>query len=305
MKKFITTMAAVAVIVLLAVFFKNEYGNVFSGDTYGIPSAISKGEIDHLFIGSSMFRMGLDIDVLEEKLDGEIYILSYNGNQPTFIAQELEYLLEQGLKIKNLYVDFYAFSAAAVPRIYDKKIFLDTDLKFKIDVWKKLRENGGASLISTYEMFVTANNEQILTYPVYNKIASADFRNGGALTYVEGRTAEELQVLERNSLSTVNKIQAEGYRKIYELAKEHNIQLLFLETPKYQKIREERGEECYFVTLEDMKNVADGIGIRYVLSDDVGFDHEAAEYFNDLIHLSSQGKKAYTENLCEYLLRTK
>ena len=90
MKKFIITMMAVGVITLLAVFMKNEYGSIFSGTTCGIPAAIEQKEIDHLFIGSSMFRLGLDIDVLEEKLDGNVYILSYNGNQPTFIAQELE-----------------------------------------------------------------------------------------------------------------------------------------------------------------------------------------------------------------------
>lgn len=293
-------MAIVAAMAVLVIFMKNEYGSIFSGDTYGIPAVIEKGEIDHLFLGSSMFRLGLDIDVLEENLDGNVYILSYNGNQPTFIAQELAYLLEHKVKIKNLYVDFYAFSAASVPRIYDERIFLDTDLKFKMDVWKKLKDNAG--WLTFYEMFVTANNEQILTYSIHNKIASADFRNGGSLTYMEGRTIEELQEMERNGITKVNKIQAQGYREIYDLAQEHNINLLFLETPKYKKIREEVGKECYNVTLEDMKRIADDIGITYVLSDEVGFNHEDSECFNDLIHLSSKGKKVYTEKLCVYLI---
>ena len=124
MKKFIITMATVALILTVTIFLKNEYGSIFSGDTYGIPAAIEMEEIDHLFIGSSMFRLGLDIHVLEENLDGNVYILSYNGNQPTFVAKELEYLLDHGVKIKNLYVDFYAFSAASVPRIYDKIIHI-------------------------------------------------------------------------------------------------------------------------------------------------------------------------------------
>ena len=44
-------------------------------------AAVKKKSVDHLFIGSSMFRQGLSIDVLEEMLEGEVYILSYNGNQ--------------------------------------------------------------------------------------------------------------------------------------------------------------------------------------------------------------------------------
>lgn len=59
-------------------------------------AVLRKGETENLFIGSSMFRQGLDIDVLEERLEGSSYILSYNGNQPALMAMELQYLLEQG-----------------------------------------------------------------------------------------------------------------------------------------------------------------------------------------------------------------
>lgn len=302
MKKFVVTMAAAAVVVLFAIFLKNEYGSVFSGEVRGIPAVLEREEVDYLFIGSSMFRMGLDIDVLEEKLDGSVYVLSYNGNQPTFIAQELEYLLEQGLKINHLYIDFYTFSAIADPWIFDEKIFLDTDIKFKLEAWNKLDAYNHIGWLTFYEMFVTANNELIFTYPIYKKAEEPVYRNGGYLEFVEGKTTEELQEMERNPLGTVHEIQAEGYRQIFELAEEHDIPLLFLETPKYEKIREERGEECYFTTLEEMKNLADEIGITYVLSDEVGFDYEDAECFNDLIHLSSKGRSVYSENLCEYLL---
>ena len=141
MKKIITTVVSVILAVALVIVLKNQYGSIFAGNTYGMPAAIEKGKIDHLFIGSSMFRQGLDIDALEENLDGEVYILSYNGNQPVFMAKELEYLLEQGLEIENLYIDFYAYTLTAVPWISDTKMFLDTDLAFKMDAWKIMSEN--------------------------------------------------------------------------------------------------------------------------------------------------------------------
>ena len=90
MKKILTTVAAVLVAVALLILLKNQYGSVFAGSTYGMPALLKQGEVDHLFIGSSMFRQGLDIDALEENLDGSVYILSYNGNQPVFMAKELE-----------------------------------------------------------------------------------------------------------------------------------------------------------------------------------------------------------------------
>ena len=176
MKKILITVASVVAAVALIVVLKNQYGSIFAGNTYGMPAVIEKGEVDHLFIGSSMFRQGLDIDVLEENLDGSVYILSYNGNQPIFMAKELEYMLERGLKVENLYIDFYAYTLTAVPWISDTKMFLDTDLSFKIDAWKTMAKYNDVSLNDFYEMFVTANNEQILTYPIHNKIASADFR---------------------------------------------------------------------------------------------------------------------------------
>ena len=196
MKKILTTVVTVILAVALVIALKNQYGSLFSGSTYGMPAAIAKGEIEHLFIGSSMFRQGLDIDVLEENLDGEVYILSYNGNQPVFMAKELEYLLDQGVKIHNLYIDFYAYTLTAVPWISDTKMFLDTDLGFKMGAWKTMAENNEVGLKDFYEMFVTANNEQILMYPVNNTLVSSQFRNGGSLMVPAGQSKEHLDTLD-------------------------------------------------------------------------------------------------------------
>ena len=79
-------LAGVLLAVLLLTGIKNEYARLLPVSSYGMQAAIRKKSIDHLFIGSSMFRQGLSIDVLEEELEGNVYILSYNGNQPAFMA---------------------------------------------------------------------------------------------------------------------------------------------------------------------------------------------------------------------------
>ena len=303
MKKIVTTVVAVLAAVALVIVLKNQYGSVFAGKTYGMPAVIKQGEVDHLFIGSSMFRQGLDIDALEENLDGSVYILSYNGNQPIFMAKELEYLLENGLQIENLYIDFYAYTLTAVPWISDTKMFLDTDLAFKMDAWKTMTAHNKVGLKDFYEMFVTANNEQILMYPINNVIVSSQFRNGGSLLSLAGKTEEHLDTLDIGVRDGLFESQIAGYDRIVELAKEYDINLLFIETPKYEKLLTDTREGCYTDLLNEMIAWAKASGAEYLLAENFEFDHAKGSNFQDLIHLSAEGRRDYCKKLAEYVAK--
>ena len=301
MKKILTTVAAVLAAVALLILLKNQYGSVFAGSTYGMPALLKQGEVEHLFIGSSMFRQGLDIDALEENLDGSVYILSYNGNQPVFMAKELEYLLENGLKVENLYIDFYAYTLTAVPWISDTKMFLDTDLAFKIDAWKTMTAHNQVGLKDFSEMFVTANNEQILMYPINNAIVSSQFRNGGSMLNMAGQTKEHLDTLDLGVRDGLFESQLAGYDKIVELAEEYDINLLFIETPKYEKLLTDTRDGAYTELLTAMTDWAEKTNAPYLLAESFDFDHADGANFQDLIHLSAVGRKTYCEMLAEYI----
>ncbi len=301
MKKILITVASVLVAVALIVVLKNQYGSIFAGNTYGMPALIEKGEADHLFIGSSMFRQGLDIDVLEENLDGSVYILSYNGNQPVFMAKELEYMLERGLKVENLYIDFYAYTLTSVPWISDTKMFLDTDLGFKIDAWKTMAQYNEVSLNDFYEMFVTANNEQIIMYPINNAIVSSQFRNGGSLMLPAGQTKEYLDTLDLGVRDSLYESQVAGYNKIVELAESYDINVLFIETPKYEKLLADTRDGSYSELLTEMVQWAKKANAPYLLAEEFDFDHSDGVNFQDLIHLSGQGRRTYCKMLCDYI----
>ena len=303
MKKILTTVAAVLAAVALLILLKNQYGSVFAGSTYGMPALLKQGEVDHLFIGSSMFRQGLDIDALEENLDGSVYILSYNGNQPVFMAKELEYLLENGLKVENLYIDFYAYTLTAVPWISDTKMFLDTDLAFKMDAWKTMTAHNNVGLKDFYEMFVTANNEQIFMYPINNAIVSSQFRNGGSLLNMAGQTKEHLDTLDLGVRDGLFESQLAGYDRIVELAEEYDINLLFIETPKYEKLLTDTREGSYSDMLKEMIDWAKTSGAKYLLAETFEFDHAKGENFQDLIHLSGEGRIDYCKKLAEYVAK--
>ena len=303
MKKMLGIISAVLLSVALLVVLKNQYGSIFAGNTYGIPAAVKQEKIDHLFIGSSMFRQGLDIDALEENLEGNVYILSYNGNQPVFMAKELEYMLKQGLQVENLYIDFYAYTLTAVPWISDTKMFLDTDLAFKADAWKLMAEHNDVTFNDFYEMFVTANNEQILMFPINNAIVSSQFRNGGSLMAPAGQTKEHLDTLDLGVREELFESQLAGYERIVELAKEYDIELLFIETPKYEKLLKDTREGSYMELLEAMKDWAEKANAPYLLAESFAFDHADGANFQDLIHLSGTGRKTYCKMLAEYISR--
>ena len=304
MKRILLTIGGALLAAFLLVILKNEYARLLPVSTYGIQAAIEREETENLFIGSSMFRQGLSIDVLEEELPGSSYILSYNGNQPALMAMELAYMLEEGLEVKNLYIDLYPYTAAADPWISDTKILLDTDLDFKIQAWRLMAENSGASFSDFFEFFVTANNEQLLTYPINNALVSSQFRNGGTLLQQEGSTREELYALGMlGSRNGLHEAQMEGYGKIAALAEEYGLNLYFLETPKYERMYADPDYmELYQLCLEEVQRLKaewNGSGSFEVLcAEDLDFDSSDAGNFQDLIHLSSAGRTEYTRLLC-------
>lgn len=304
MKRILLTIGGALLAAFLLVVLKNEYARLLPVSTYGMQAAIEREETENLFIGSSMFRQGLSIDVLEEELPGSSYILSYNGNQPALMAMELAYMLEEGLEVKNLYIDLYPYTAAADPWISDTKILLDTDLDFKIQAWRLMAENSGASFSDFFEFFVTANNEQLLTYPLNNALVSSQFRNGGTLLQQEGSTREELYALGMlGSRNGLHEAQMEGYGKIAALAEEYGLNLYFLETPKYERMYADPDYmELYQLCLEEVQRLKaewNGSGSFEVLcAEDLDFDSSDAGNFQDLIHLSSAGRTEYTQLLC-------
>ena len=304
MKRILLTIAGALLAALLLVLVKNEYARLLPVSTYGMQAAIAQGETENLFIGSSMFRQGLSIDVLEEGLPGSSYILSYNGNQPALMAMELEYMLEEGLEVKSLYIDLYPYTAAADPWLSDTKLLLDTDLDFKLRAWELMRRSSGASFSDFYEFFVTANNEQLLTYPVNNALVSSQFRNGGTLLEQAGKTREELYALGTlGSRDGLNEAQVEGYRRLAALAEEYDLNLYFLETPKYERMyADEDYLELYGLCLETVRGLEkewNGKGsFRIICAEDLDFDSSDAGNFQELIHLSAAGRAEYTRLLC-------
>ena len=299
MKRLIKHIVMTLMCFILFVLLKNQFGFATSGNTYGMKLLIQNKKVDNLFLGSSIFRQGLDVNVLQQNLYGSTYILTYNGNQPYFMAEELEYLIQQGVEIERLFVDMYVYTTAATPWISDAKLFLDTDLPFKLEIVDKLSQFKDFDINDFYEMFITSNIEHMLTFPISSMIVSTQFKDGGNLLITLGKKAEALDMNDFGTREKLNDYQVDGVHKIMQLCDENNIELFFVELPKYVKMVEDKREGCYQDLIQLYLEEIDSSNV--LLVDYNNFDNSNADYFQDHFHLSSEGKKVYSQILANQI----
>lgn len=341
MKRLLRTagMVFLAVIVLVAV--KNEYGRLLmSNASYGLQALLHRAEESKetggdtaydLYLGSSMFRQGLDISALEELSrargeNREAYILSYNGAQPFLIEKEVEYLLAQEVPIASVTVDLFVNSVQRDPWVEDTRLFLDTDLSFKLDLWQEMRKSDGASPADLWEMLVTSNNDKLLSWYADYPLVNAMFRNGGNLVENTGASAAvldgQLGTTERNAdvHYTMNERQTAYLQRLIDLCLSRGIELCFVETPKY---RTAVCEQAYVEVLDAYCQFLESNMVEYYLSEPsvraletypgtktriredhvVEFDNTDPACYIDVIHLSSEGRRMFTSAYVETVLR--
>ena len=335
--------ALIAAMVLVG--FKTEYGRLLMSEAnYGLQALISRvaaskksGEnVEYdLYLGSSMFRQGLDIYELEEmeqEIDRqesagagtgtdvrrEAYILSYNGSQPFLICKEVEYLLEHEVPIASVTVDLFVNSVQKEPWVEDTRLFLDTDLSFKRELWQEMKNREGASLSDLWEMLVTANNDKLFSwyadYPLVNRL----FYNGGNLVENSGASEETLdgQLGSTNRNESVqyemNERQVYYLQRLIDLCRDNDIAVCFVETPKYKTAVCEQAyvdvmvQYCqflqdnmveYYLSEATVQSLQDNLGIEDAADEvhTIPFDNTNPDYYIDVIHLSSEGRRAFTQ----------
>lgn len=275
---------------------------------FGIERLVNKGKIKHLFIGSSMFRQGMQVDDVKQD---DIYVLAYNGNQPFTIYKILDYLLKKNVEIENLYCDMYVYAMMQEPVLRDERIFLDTDLSFQLDLLDEVRSYGEGELGSYYDGFVTSNNEILATWPIGFKIINSRYDRGASVpSNKKGKASDELlaEKLELTSMD-FNERQVLYISKIINLASKKGINLSFIETPKYKKVTESTTYpilmDKYVRLLKDQKIIMDDRTYQKISpNEDIktyNFDDDNAAYFSDILHLSGFGRGVFSKDLHEML----
>lgn len=301
MKKIIRIIIITVGICIFIALFKDEFEkNLLKDANYGIPALIEQGKVDKLFLGSSMFRQGIDVKELSEMGDFD-YILTYNGNQPVTEEWILRYLIQNGVSIDMLYLDMYAYSAYSEPQISDEKFFMEVGLAEKWQLWKLIPDAG---LEKFLRIFVTGNNETLLTWPIQSKLVNQRFIQGGNIAETQGLTTEQIQQLIVPDINEeMNSEQKRSIENIIEVAGQNDIKLIFVETPKYTTVMENADYQRAMTVYEE---VLKQNNITYILAKDVWDEElEDTDNFIDLIHLSSKGRQKYTKELLNFIRKSK
>lgn len=297
MKKLGITIFLALLTCFLLILIKGEYENkLLNNANYGLPYLIHKGSIENLFIGSSMFRQGLDAKILDENgMDN--YILSYNGNNPTLELWEIKYLLKNNVEIKNIYMDMYAYSLTSAPSISDSKLLMEVDLQGKYELYKLLNSEWNFS--DFYNIFVLKNTDLLLTWPIYFKLVNSTYYKGGIHTGKDGIDRQKLNSLEMIKENEVKEENIEAINEIITICKDKNINLSFIETPKSERMINDAN---YQTLMERYQNILKENQVKYFLAKDTSKNISDDSYnFFDLIHLSNLGREKYSRNLIDFL----
>lgn len=319
MKWYIKWLLSILILGFVIILVKNEYSYKLLEDAnYGMPALIEKGKISNLYIGSSMFRQGIDIMTLEENGEDN-YVLAYNGNQPVLEYYQLNNLLENNVKIENLYVDMYVYSAWAQPKISDEKMLMEFGLKDKLNLFY-LISNGTfrENIITFWQMFVSGNNELLATWGISNGVINSIFDKGGSTSRPEASEKEKLDALTIPQIdNAINVVQLEYLRKLINITKKNNINIIFIESPKYDRMS---NNQDYISAMKQYIYYLNEENIDYVLCDLTWnltgqnaevkrylFDNSKSDYFVDNGHLSYLGRKEFTKQLInlQYLLENR
>lgn len=301
MKKYMKSAAVGLFIALCFLGVKNFIAYKFPNSSNGMQAAIRQGRIEHLFMGSSLFRQGIDIYTAEDMLEGNSFVLSYNGNQPVQMLEELKMLLRNDVKIDNLYMDLYVYSSALRPAISDTRLIWDLDFQGKCNIYQDMVTYSEAGLSEFVDFFIASNNQYMIMYPIFNVIMEKEFYQGGNIRETSGSTREILDNLGTpGDREGIDKTQKAALLEIIDICKEEDIQIYFAEVPKYYTL----DEADYYVRLRSELEavVAEEQIIR---ASELSFDNRNPAYYQDLFHLSGEGRRTYTKLLLEAVAEAK
>ena len=287
-------------IVFGIVMLKNCFSYQLPNDAMGIRAVINKGQVNQLFLGASSYRKGIDILAVEEQLPGESFVLTYNGNQPLNMELELKEMLKEQTKINTLIVDLNPTMMKEPANLSDKRLLWDTGFSSKWQLWKEITKRDDTDFFAFYDFFVLSNNEYMVTYPISYPLISSRYYKGGSLDQDAGTTAEKLNQLEIDEKGSLHPTQIRALHSIISLCNENEIRLIFAETPRYVRMEQDAN---YQKKLKEAIGILEEADVEYLCSENLEFDYTNPSYYTDLVHMSTEGRQAYTQEIIRYLTK--
>lgn len=300
MRKMIITALTALVIILAAAAFKNVYSCKIPIGNRGIRAAINEGDLNILFIGSSTFRSNLDIHELDEAFDERAYIISYGGNQ--YAANDIQYdeiKSRSDNKYRLMVFELDPLMLTEEVKLSDSRVIWDLSFDGKMALWKKLKNAGNTDFSIMYEYFVTSGMDDLITYPITERFYSTRYFKG-AKTDDTPSSGKEFLENEKFDISdsVIIETQADAVRDVIEKCKKDGQNFVFLECPHYYRLEDDPVYQEYHAYFLKLMNEYDA---PYILAHDVDFDNHNPDYFEDMSHMSGEGRRIYTKELIKQL----
>lgn len=297
----LTSVLLTSAFVCLKFFSFNHY---MKKANFGMRAICNQEDIEDLYIGSSLFRQGIDAS----RIAPHNYLLSYNGNMPCLEAMQLKHLFDNGAKFKRLFVDMYPYMMTRNINVSDVGLIRDGDMDFTLDLFS-IMHSEGEPISTLYDMVVLKNNEFFVTLPLSLYIRNSRSKNGSGLGIRHGNRSSVNHWLD-NDVREMTELQINSVKQIIKLCRQHHVEPIFLETPKYYKVHD---DSTYSALLMEYSILLSSEGVKMVMCDyssnkiineingsmivSYPFDNKEKIFFIDSYHLSFEGREELTKRL--------
>ena len=300
MKKVLITLAAALLVIVSAVAFKNAYSCEMPIKNRGIRDAIHSGDLDVLFIGSSTFRSNIDMPTMDEAFDGKVYDISYGGNQLVATAVQYDEIRSRSDNSYGLIVfELGPLMLTEDVALSDSRVIWDLTWRGKNALWRSMYEAGNTDLSMFYEYYVTSGMDDLITFPVTEPFYATRYYKGAKTdeSISPGKDRLESEKFDISDKVLV-KAQADAVNDIIEECRRDGQDFIFVESPCYYRLQEDPVYQKY---REEFLKILDDSKADYILASDVDFDTHDPDFFEDMNHMSGEGRRVYTSELVDLL----
>lgn len=296
LRKIIITILIAFIISGAAIAAKNVYSCEIPISNRGISALIDSGDLDILFIGSSTFRANIDPYALDEKYEGRDFILAYGGNQ--LVATDIQYD-EIKSRSRSKY-DLMVFELDPMMlteeiKLSDSRVIWDLSFDGKIRLFKEMAAGTEITFPLFFEYFVTSGMDDLITYPITEPVYASRYYKGAKTDETPSLGIEYLENVQFDiSGAEITEAQETALKSVINKCKKDSQNFVFVESPHYYRLSE---DETYLKYREYIIDILESENCPYILSDDVRFDIHNPDYFEDMGHMSYEGRCEYTKQL--------
>ncbi len=300
MKKVILTLTTALLIISGITVFKNLCSCDIPISNRGIKNAVDMDDTEILFLGSSAFRSDLDMGLIDDAYDGKGYDISYGGNQLVACTIQYDEIKKRSSHGYGLMVfELNPMMLTQQVSLSDSRVIWDLSWEGKKALYKSMYEAGSMTPSSTYEYFVTSGIDDLFTYPVTEPFYATRYYKGAK---TEATASPGREVLETGNFDISDEVmveaQADAVRRLIEKCERDGQAYIFIEPPRYHRLQE---DPVFIRCRDEFGSILDEYDAPRILASDMAFDASDPALFEDMNHMSDEGRKKYTQELISLL----